>query len=465
MDDPPINLVRHIRGHTADHIRPTVENGEDSVLDLLKGEAKGWYDTTTSTLKTDAVADFTTANSEYFTSPTGTGPDTNFSISTWVKFDTVTGSPGIASTYRATPSLRGPGLVLTASSEIRFFGFYQNGGSLETADCISPAVTTGIWYHVVATFDGSEMILYVNNTKYATTWSSAGQDRSDEDFWYIGSSRFLGYSDAKQQMFGSWSRAISEAEVTALYNSGTPREYAGLTTSEKVDMVAFWHMNEPSGTRYDAHGSNDLTDNNTVGVATGPVEYTATENAAITKWENQAGNASSYSNGTRAAASNSPYVSGGLPRFTGAPGLTVTGATLTQPNVIWAVVTNNSTGIYRRIVGWFNTTGADPSQLLYVTVPSTTARIYAGAAAVGNTATTLGVRHSQAAEFNSTSSKMYLDGAVDKTTNAGTNSAGSLVIGNDDGANPTYGWLGTIELVLLLDRALTAAEITALGTL
>ena len=30
MDDPPINLVRHIRGHTADHIRPTVENGEDA---------------------------------------------------------------------------------------------------------------------------------------------------------------------------------------------------------------------------------------------------------------------------------------------------------------------------------------------------------------------------------------------------------------------------------------------------
>ncbi|MGB0757201.1 MAG: LamG-like jellyroll fold domain-containing protein [Patescibacteria group bacterium] len=30
------------------------------------------------------------------------------------------------------------------------------------------------------------------------------------------------------------------------------------------DLVSFWEMNETSGTRYDAHGSNDLADNNTV---------------------------------------------------------------------------------------------------------------------------------------------------------------------------------------------------------
>lgn len=35
------------------------------------------------------------------------------------------------------------------------------------------------------------------------------------------------------------------------------------------NLVSWWELNETSGTRYDAHGSNDLTDNNTVLYAAG----------------------------------------------------------------------------------------------------------------------------------------------------------------------------------------------------
>ena len=35
------------------------------------------------------------------------------------------------------------------------------------------------------------------------------------------------------------------------------------------DLVAHWRLEEASGTRFDAHGSNHLTDNNTVGQTTG----------------------------------------------------------------------------------------------------------------------------------------------------------------------------------------------------
>ena len=35
------------------------------------------------------------------------------------------------------------------------------------------------------------------------------------------------------------------------------------------NLVSYWPLNEQSGTRYDAVGSNDLTDNNTVGFAAG----------------------------------------------------------------------------------------------------------------------------------------------------------------------------------------------------
>lgn len=38
-----------------------------------------------------------------------------------------------------------------------------------------------------------------------------------------------------------------------------------------TNLVSFWKLDESSGTRYDAHGSNDLTDNNTVAQGTGNV--------------------------------------------------------------------------------------------------------------------------------------------------------------------------------------------------
>jgi hypothetical protein len=65
------------------------------------------------------------------------------------------------------------------------------------------------------------------------------------------------------------------------------------------DLMAFWELEEASGTRSDAHGANDLTDNNTVTSVTGKVgnaadlergnsEYLSiTDNAALSMGVNQ----------------------------------------------------------------------------------------------------------------------------------------------------------------------------------
>lgn len=62
----------------------------------------------------------------------------------------------------------------------------------------------------------------------------------------------------------------------------------------KADLVSLYPLNEASGTRVDAHGPNDLADNNTVGSATGKLgnaadfEETAAEHLSITH-ESQVG--------------------------------------------------------------------------------------------------------------------------------------------------------------------------------
>lgn len=47
-----------------------------------------------------------------------------------------------------------------------------------------------------------------------------------------------------------------------------------------TSLISYWELDEESGTRYDAHGSNDLTDNNTVGYASGVVGNAALFTAA-----------------------------------------------------------------------------------------------------------------------------------------------------------------------------------------
>src|SRR6056300_304684 len=51
----------------------------------------------------------------------------------------------------------------------------------------------------------------------------------------------------------------------------------GTSVVSTTDLVSFWKLDEASGTRVDAFGSNDLTDNNTVGQGTGTVYANAAD--------------------------------------------------------------------------------------------------------------------------------------------------------------------------------------------
>lgn len=67
----------------------------------------------------------------------------------------------------------------------------------------------------------------------------------------------------------------------------------GAAASTLLDsLVSWWSLDEASGTRVDSHGSNDLTDNNTVGQAAGKVGSAASFVAANSEYLSRADNAS-----------------------------------------------------------------------------------------------------------------------------------------------------------------------------
>lgn len=59
-------------------------------------------------------------------------------------------------------------------------------------------------------------------------------------------------------------------------------------SSLATNLVAYWKLDEASGTRVDSHGSNDLTDNNTVTSATGVINDGAYFTAANTEYLSRA---------------------------------------------------------------------------------------------------------------------------------------------------------------------------------
>jgi hypothetical protein len=56
-------------------------------------------------------------------------------------------------------------------------------------------------------------------------------------------------------------------------------------------LISYWRLDESSGTRDDAHGANDLTDNNTVGSASGKIGLAADFNASASEYLSHADNA------------------------------------------------------------------------------------------------------------------------------------------------------------------------------
>jgi hypothetical protein len=217
-------------------------------------------------------------------------------------------------------------------------------------------------------------------------------------------------------------------------------------------------MNEPSGTRYDAHGSLDLTDVNTVGVATGPVEYVATENAAITKWENQAGNASPFADLTKTAATLSPIISSGIPDwYNAAHALKSATGSMTQAHTIIGLVNLNATATADTIVDGF---GATNRGLLDHSTPGLS-YLFAGTVLFGPAIAS--GRRLYIGELNGASSSLKITGYSDVTGDAGTGSMSGASVGAPNSNVSPFN--GTIEYIILLDRALTAAEITALETL
>lgn len=226
------------------------------------------------------AAQFTSASSEYLSivdNASLSGGDIALWGSVWFYPDTSTGQMVLMAKGNTDVS---------ANCEYYFFARANNtislivgngagaNGQVSTTDTFTDkAWNHGVWWHDPVS---NTININLNNGTAVSTAYTTGSHDSGAAFHLGSDVQTLGsYFNGRQQSasFGKPSAAISGISTalnTALYNSGNPPAYDQLVTlPDGAGIVSYWNLDEESGTRYDSHGGNHLTDNNSVTSAAG----------------------------------------------------------------------------------------------------------------------------------------------------------------------------------------------------
>lgn len=133
--------------------------------------------------------------------------------------------------------------------------FCQIGGSVQwTLETDSAVFSDNTWTHIAITQNGTAPVLYVNATAVAQTFTTS----TDKTTWFNGlvldfmtigcfrrSTNSL-FFNGNVDEFHYWNSALTASEITAIYNSGTPKD---LTTdfgnyASSADLVSRYRFGD-----------------------------------------------------------------------------------------------------------------------------------------------------------------------------------------------------------------------------
>lgn len=116
-------------------------------------------------------------------------------------------------------------MVIVATSKISFSVATLNNSWNDYPS--NTIISTNVWYHLVSTYTSGNLNIYINGSLDKNYVNPTGNLISVSDGLHIGhedawiNEYFFGIIDE----IGIWSRALSAAEVAALYNGGAGLAY------------------------------------------------------------------------------------------------------------------------------------------------------------------------------------------------------------------------------------------------
>ena len=161
-----------------------------------------------------------------------------FSISLWFNVDLFTDARLVSKAYGTSTTQHIFALIVPSASGV---GFRLSAGGLGTGTQIdgSTSLSTGTWYHMVAWYDGTNYKIYLNGAEDASGSKSGLVPLDPSINTSIGNQPPGGGGDrafhGKIDQVAFWDSALTQGEITALYNSGVGEEI----TTFSSDQVSF----------------------------------------------------------------------------------------------------------------------------------------------------------------------------------------------------------------------------------
>jgi len=177
-------------------------------------------------------ADLESSSSQSFSiadgSQSGLDITGDLSLSMWLNPESITGTHGLVSKFVDSGQMA----YRLAFNTTQIFLTVSAAGFIETNAVWTNPLSTGSWQHIVVTYDASagEATLYYNGTADTTETGLATSIKNSTATFRIGArSSVLDaaelFYDGKIDEVGIWSKTLSGAEVTSLYNSGSGLAY------------------------------------------------------------------------------------------------------------------------------------------------------------------------------------------------------------------------------------------------
>jgi len=251
----------------------TPQSGADNNIDIYSTAA-------------GVAAQFTHGNSEKLTYSPGSHADWAFDdsgwwMACWVYLDNLTNGHGIAGRYSYASGSGGMAIHVDATNG-RVVVSFANHPSYNQPSFTG--LSAGQWYHLFVWHDPTAntanlMVDGVLKTSNSYTAGLAVATSVDFNVGYHNQTGNYGSHRIDAVVVGKTPTSITSLASTisaALYNSGNGKSISSLTAQQKSDwgVLHGYDLEETSGTRADAIGSHDLTDNNTVTSATGKTAVT-----------------------------------------------------------------------------------------------------------------------------------------------------------------------------------------------
>jgi hypothetical protein len=104
-----------------------------------------------------------------------------------------------------------------------YFNITTGGGNGQAISSTTLAAST--LYHIVCTYNGTNMKIYINNIDRTTGGARTGDMVLSTLYYYWGGTGSIRAPNGTMKSMGIWNKVVSTDEITELYNGGTPLNY------------------------------------------------------------------------------------------------------------------------------------------------------------------------------------------------------------------------------------------------